>query len=145
MSFIKITSEVHMNSNLLYLVRVDKEEVCFCDSEKEAILVIDSLAASVQKELTNENTKVYREDISNGEKVILSTQSLGYIMNGILHQAKVFDFVPVSQAKYIKGRHEMSTFPISNNSPDFIPFPETFQNLLSPKVIQENDPVMDTE
>jgi|688.fasta_scaffold03339_19 hypothetical protein len=144
MSFIRLTPEVHMRSEILYLVRVDKEEVCFCETEKEAILVIDSLAAAVQKEMTNEFVKVYREDIRNGEKVILSTQSLGYFMNGIISPSKTFDYVPVSQAKYIKGRHEIikSEFEISN----FIPFPETFENLLpNINVVQENDPVVDTE
>lgn len=144
MSIIKLTPEVHMNSTVLYLVRVDKEEVCFCKTEQEAILVIDSLAAAIQKELTDEFTKVYREDIREGEKVILSTQSLGYLINGPLYQTKFFDYVPVSQASYIKGRHEI--IPEQNDSSqDFIPFPETFQNLLSPSVINTNDPPMDTD
>jgi hypothetical protein len=140
---IKLTPEVHMNSKVLYLVRVDKEEVCFCKTEKEAVLVIDSLAAAVQKELTDEYTKVYREDIRDGEKVILSTQTLGFLINGGIHQAKVFDYVPVSQALYVKGRHPL---PDKEEYPqEFIPFPETFQHLLSPMVEDANDMPMDTE
>lgn len=143
MSTIKLTPEVHMNSHVLYLVRADKEEVCFCKTEKEAVLVIDSLAAAVQKEMTDEYTKVYREDVREGEKVILSTQALGFLINGGIHQAKVFDYVPVSQALYVKGRHFLPEK--EDTPPEFIPFPETFQNLLSPTVEDTNDMPMDTD
>jgi len=139
MSVINLTPEVQMNSNILYLVRVDKEEVCFCSTEKEAILVIDSLAAAVQKEMVNEYTKVFREDDKEGEKVILFTQSIGFIMNGTIQQAKIFDYVPVSQSTYVKGRHPSLDSSEKNPAKDFIPFPDVFENLLSPQVIENND------
>jgi hypothetical protein len=104
---IKITPEVRMDSKVLFLIRVDGEEMAFSDSSREALLIVDSTAAAEQKRLECEWVKVFREDINNGQKVIISTQTLGYLTNGCINKAAVIDFIPVGHAYLVKGRHEL--------------------------------------
>jgi hypothetical protein len=104
---IKITPEVRMDSKILFLIRVDGEEMAFSDSSREALLIVDSTAAAEQKRLECEWVKVFREDLNGGQKVVISTQTLGYITNGGINNAATIDFIPVGHAYLIKGRHEL--------------------------------------
>jgi hypothetical protein len=104
---IKITPEVRMDSKVLFLIRVDGEEMAFSDSSREALLIVDSTAAAEQKRLEKEWVKVFREDLNGGQKVIISTQTLGYVTNGGIINAATIDFIPVGHAYLVKGRHEL--------------------------------------
>lgn len=106
---ILITPEVASDSKILYLIRIDGEETAFVDTEEEAILVVDSLAADEQKKLESDNVKVYREDLNKGKKVVLSTQEMGLFFNGSIQVAQVIDFVAVCHAILIKNRLDVSS------------------------------------
>lgn len=101
---IKITSEVRMDDRILYLVRVDKEEMAFVDTEREAQLVVDSIAAAESKRLENDWVQVFRQDLDGGRKVIISTQALGIILNGSITKVCTIDFIPVGRVVLTKGR-----------------------------------------
>ena len=104
---IKITPEVRMDAKILFLIRMDGEEMAFADSSKDALLIVDSLAAAEQKRLEGDWTKVFRQDLNDGQKVIISTQALGYSYNGGINKAVTIDFISVGHAFLIKGRHEL--------------------------------------
>ena len=125
---IKITPEVRMDDKVLYLIRVDGEEMAFTNSSKEALLIVDSLAAAEQKRLGNEWTKVFRQDLNEGQKVVISTQSLGYAINGGIYKAVTIDFIPVGHSYLVKGRHEL---PQENDTLESgsVPVPDILQLL----------------
>lgn len=107
-----ITPEISIDSTTFYLIRIDKEEMCFVNTEKEAKLAVDSIGASEVKRMEKEGVKIYREDLNDGKKVVISSQTLGTIYNGSIIQEEEIDYVPVSHAVLTKGRHELrSTTP----------------------------------
>lgn len=128
----KITPEILSTDCTAYLIRNNKEEVSLVERESDARLAIDSFAAAIVKELTNEYTKVYREDV-NENKVIISTQALGYIMNGSIVEHSVIDYIPLNFVIIEKGRYEKEPEQIIPNPPPLPPFeaiatrPETFR------------------
>jgi hypothetical protein len=103
-----ITPEVSMDDKILFLIRQNGEELAFTNTSNEAILIVDSIAASEQKRLSNEWTKVYRQDLDENRKVIISTQALGYITNGAITKCSVIDFIPVGRATPVKNRYELT-------------------------------------
>ena len=127
-SGIKITPEVRSDDCIQYLIRVDGEELAFVENEKDAILVVDSLAAEETRRLTGEWTKVYREDLQGGRKVVLSTQYLGRIVNGSITPFETIDMIPVGHVVLIRGRHERSDEEDLNTSP-IVPLPEFLEKL----------------
>jgi hypothetical protein len=107
--FVKITPEVNMDSRVLYLIRINKEEVAFVNSEEEAKLVVDSVAAGMIGELENKSTEVYRKDAADGAKVVISKKDLGTLYNSSVYSVMEIDFLPVGHAVLTKGRHELPT------------------------------------
>ena len=111
MSGIKITPEITGTNHISYLIRkhdvINKthEEVNLVERENDARLAIDSLAAYLTKEMANEWTKVYREDVGNN-KIVISTQALGYIANGFITESCIIDYIPLSFVSVEKGRFE---------------------------------------
>jgi len=111
--FVKITPEVNMDSRILYLVRINKEETAFVNSEAEAKLVIDSIAAEMVREIEDEFTEVYRKDSKEGERVVISKKDLGTLYNSSIYKVMEIDFLPVGHAVLTRGRHELpSAVPI---------------------------------
>ena len=125
----KITPEVRMDNKYQYLIRIDEEEMAFADSPKEALLIVDSVAAAEQKRLEDEWTKVFRQDLDEGRKVVISTQSLGYIANGSIYKAVTIDFVTVGHAFLVKGRHELNQEEDSIPEVPSVPVPDILQML----------------
>lgn len=105
---VKITPEIMMDSSLLYLIRVNKKEVMFFNSEEQAILGVDSLAAQLAKELQSPTVEVYRKDFQEGNKTILSVKELGSFYNSGVYKVKEIDYIPVGHGNIIKGRHELN-------------------------------------
>ena len=108
-----ITPEVNMDSKILYLIRIDKVEMAFVNSEEEAKLVIDSIAAAEAKREENKYTEIYRKDSVNGNKVILSRKDLGNLFNSAVYPMMEIDYVSVGHAVLTKGRHELPSGKIS--------------------------------
>lgn len=102
-----ITPEIKMDTVLSYLIRSNGTELFNVDTEHEAKLAIDSIAATETKRLTNEWVKVFKEELNDGKKIILSTQSLGRVFNGVMTQESVIDYIPIGHAVLVKGRHEL--------------------------------------
>lgn len=108
---LKITPEVNMTEKLFYLIRIDGEEAAIVDTYDNVKLVIDSLAASEENRLKKEGySDVFRQDLENGHKVIISTQGRWF---GAMHSKVQIDYKPVGEAILIKGRHEK---PQKNNN-----------------------------
>lgn len=109
MDTMKITPEVEMTENKIYLVRINeydeegKQEAAFVDSLENVKLVIDSIAASEEKRLRVNNTEVFRQDLDNGKRVVISTR--GKWLGG-MHPKTEIDFIEVGEAVLIRGRHE---------------------------------------
>ncbi len=79
----KLTPEIVIESNsFTYLILVDGKNTISCNTKEEAKKAIDSIAKHEISRLTNDCTKVTREDVNSGEKVILYTQVLGQYWNG---------------------------------------------------------------
>ncbi len=107
--FTTITPEVNMDSRILYLIRINKEEMAFVNSEEEAKLVIDSIAAKMVEELETKSTEVYRKDSKDANKVVISKKDLGTLYNSSVYPVMEIDFLPVGHAVLTKGRHELPT------------------------------------
>ncbi len=128
---LRITDEVVMDSTVHFLVRLDKCELAFTDTEEKAKLIIDSLASHEQKKLEKDGgiwTKVYREDLKNGRKVVISIQQLGRLYNSYPQRESVFDYVPVGHAILKKGRLELPK-PDSVPIPPPVPTPEILEKI----------------
>ena len=136
---IKITPEVRMDSKTLYLIRMDGEEMAFSDSSKEAHLIVDSVAAAEQIRLKDEWTKVYRQDLNGGQKVVISTQALGYAVNGGIYKAATIDYIPVGHAFLIKGRHELPQEEEEEEEIASVPVPDILQKLAEEQDIVEDE------
>jgi len=141
----KITPEVRMDSKVLFLIRMDGEEMAFSDSSKEALLIVDSIAAAEQKRLEDEWTKVFRQDLNEGQKVIISTQSLGYVANGGIYKAVAIDFIPVGHSYLVKGRHELPQEETEEDSSkdsesSAVPVPDVLQLLAKENVEDSEEP-----
>lgn len=104
----KLTPEVYMTDEIIYLIRIDGEEAFVVRNEKEAKLAIDSIAASEEKSLSDEKTSVYRQDSNDGNSVTISTRTMGRFFNGPMKLYTKIDYVPVGFAKVKKGRLELS-------------------------------------
>ena len=138
---IKITPEVRMDSKVLFLIRMDGEEMAFADSSKEALLIVDSIAAAEQKRLEDEWTKVFREDLNEGHKVVISTQTLGYAVNGGIYKAVTIDLIPVGHAFLVKGRHELPLDREEEPVPEapIVPVPDVLQLLAKENVEEDSE------
>ena len=95
---IKITNEVFIAPKLSYMIRINKEFFGWVSDEKIAIEIVKKLADSEIKKLTHPAVKVFRQDLKEGREVKLSTQAIGYLYNGRVMKAVVFDIVEVPQA-----------------------------------------------
>jgi len=105
-SDLSLTPELKVYDETWCLIRKDGEELFLVKGKKEAKLAVDSLAAARQNEATDEKTKVYREDLNDGKKVIISIQALGVLYDGKIEQDTILDFVCVPIAEVLKGRLE---------------------------------------
>lgn len=101
-----LTPELSIESSDFYLIRKNNEPLFLVEGEKEAILAIDSLASAHQEDLTNDKTRVYREDLNKGRKIKISTQHLGILYDGTPQLETTLDFINISIASVLKGRHE---------------------------------------
>ena len=100
---IKITKDITLDAMFLYLIRIDRQEAVLAIDENDAKLIVNSIATreieNMQKEL---NVKIFRQDLDDGRKVIISKQYVGYLYNSRVHKAMIIETVPVSVAKFNK-------------------------------------------
>ncbi len=127
--YITITPEVTVDDKILYLIRMDKEEMIFVNTEHEAQLVIDSIAAAESKRLKDKWTKVFRQDLEIEQKIVLSTQALGVMMNGAITKVCTIDYIPVGHAILTKGRLALTASMISTEELVLIPLPAVLERL----------------
>ena len=125
-----LTPEIMLDDTVLYLIRAihgtKKDEVMFVGAKNEAKLAVDSLAAERCKELEDEWTKVFRQDLDKGRKVVISTQSLGRLLpNGSITEIEVIDYIRVPHGVIQKGRHELDDSESSSSSSEEEEFDES--------------------
>lgn len=112
---ITLTPEITGTERVSYLIRTlnkvtgEIDSISLVDNERDAQLAIDSFAAAITKELTNEWTEVFRKDVDAKNKIILLTQTKGYLYNGSINENIIIDYIPVSYISVNKGRFERDT------------------------------------
>jgi len=104
---VNLTPEVQVGSTLTYLIRIDGDVVGYADTEASAKLILDSFAAREVVRMTTESFKVLREDLQDGKKIVLSTQSLGWVYNSSVTPAMNLDFIVAPYLHLLKGRHAL--------------------------------------
>ena len=117
---IKITPEVFMDDSIIYLVCINGEQACFVRSEKEARLVVDSLASYENKLLQGHRVKIFREDLNNGQKVVLSKQKIGLVMNSAISDVYTIEYTAVGRAILKKGRLDVTKSMMCTGTRDLI-------------------------
>jgi len=128
------TPEIKWSDEILYLIRVNKEEKAIVNNEHDAKLAIDSIAANEMKKLEGEKIKVFRQDSPKGEWITVSKQSLGRLYNGAVSTKIKVDYVPVNGITVLKGRYESEKRFISPSEQE--KFLETASESI---VLQDND------
>jgi hypothetical protein len=98
----KVTEEVVMTGDLTYLIRIDGEEMAVSTDFEEAKMIIDSLANAEMKRLRNDWTQVFRHNENDDKKVIVSSQALGYVVNGSVYPTTTIDIVTVGRARFAR-------------------------------------------
>jgi hypothetical protein len=149
-SVIQITPEVVTDGRMAYLIRVNQEEMCLVHTEEDAKLVIDSVAADEVRRMTNDYTKVYRQDLEEGKRVILSTQSLGTFVNGRIRQVEDIDYIQIGYVSLLKGRLEKNSekSPSKIDCPTLMSVPDLLEKLAlerRPKIIRPLFDSIETE
>jgi len=104
---VQLTPEIKIKNDETYIIRIDGEIVGCVFNHTSAVLAIDSLVAYEVKRMTNEWTKVLREDLKDGQKVVLSTQSLGRLYNSTVTKAMEFDFIKAPTLHVVKARQSL--------------------------------------
>ena len=104
MPIYKVTPEVSMNDEVLYLVRVDGKECSFVRGEDEAKLVIDSMAVAEVSRLSKElvGRKIFRQEEGSCIKVL--SQSENFMYTNAPKIRTTIDFVPVGYSFLTKNR-----------------------------------------
>jgi len=127
----KVTDEVSTTGAVQYLVRCNGEAMFVIDDETQAKIALDSLAAHDAKLHEKKRTKVFREDLNDGSKIVISTQSLGkYLYNSVPVVAVTFDMIPVQVGVVTKSRR--ARIPL-------LPTPEDLENALKRRVEEQVD------
>ncbi len=126
---VKLTPEVEVDSTIFYLVRIDKEVVGYTESEECAKVILDSFAAREMERMTDEWTKVTREDLQDGKKIVLSTQQLGRVYHGSMLPTMVLDFIAAPHLNLLKERLSEDP-PRAPPSPPPRPSPGTLRKMM---------------
>ena len=113
MDRVKLTPEVESTSQIVYIIRVDGELLGHNCSLESCVSIIDSIAAREASRLSNEWTKILREDLKDGQKVILLKQDMGRLYNGTPVPIMTIDVQKVPHLNLIRHRfsEELSEIP----------------------------------
>ena len=139
----KITQEIRVDGKSQYLLRMDGKELFFFDTERLAKLAVDSMAAKMFENLKKDNLHVFRQDMDEGKKTILSTQTIGRVWNGPINHVHTIDYVEVKHAILIKGRMDLTMSMISDGLPP-VPSPSVIAGLAG-NYTEEDDSSSDDE
>lgn len=102
-----LTPEVIVTTSVLFLIRVDGQELALVDSEKSAKLAIDSIChAEIKRLEADKNLRTFRRDATDEKSITISTQALGTLVDGQVADYMKIDFIPVNRARVLRGRHE---------------------------------------
>lgn len=115
----RISPEVELSvAERVFLVKKNEDETCYCVSEQEALLVVDSIADQEQRRNEDDYTKSYRKDIEGGKKVIISTQARGYFVDGGLSTVAVIEYLPIMLGETVKCRWKLDDRSVGSQSDD---------------------------
>jgi len=120
-----LTPEVKVGTQFLFLIQIDNEVVGFTHSKEFAKAIISSLATRESQRMTDEWTKILREDLKDGEKVVLAKQKLGRIYNSYVTPTMVIDFIQVPYLKFTKQELPKEDVP----PPPPLPSQEVLENI----------------
>jgi len=102
----KLTPEVYITQETRYLIKLNGDEMAFSNSEKEAQIVLDSIASYEEKRLQTKYNEIYRRDHSES-KVTLSERKKGIFFDGDLQEVMVIEYTPVKYVFPTKSRFEL--------------------------------------
>lgn len=117
----KLTPEVYITSETRYLIKLNGDELAFSTSEKEAQIILDSIASYEEKRLQTKHNEIYRRDLSSS-KVTLSEKKKGFIFDGELKEVMTIEYTPVKYVFPTKSRFELY------NSHDSYVIPSSLDN-----------------
>ena len=100
----KLTPEIEILDECVYLVKVDGVELSFVDTEEEAIAAIDSIAADEARRFSSEKVKITREDLEEGRRVKLYRQLMGVLYNSSIEVCMDITTVKVMKNKVLGPR-----------------------------------------
>ncbi len=92
----RVAKGVYTSDRVMYLIRCNDEEMFVMSSYEEALDALDRLAdhdAAIYSQ--QEKYRVLRETLCGGEKIIVSTQTLGALWDGPVKDKVVFDMIKV--------------------------------------------------
>lgn len=102
----KLTPEVYITQETKYLIKLNGDELAFSNSEKEAQIILDSIASYEEKRLQNKHNEIYRRDYSES-KITLSEKRKGYLFDSDLHEVMLIEYTPVKYVFPTKSRFEL--------------------------------------
>jgi hypothetical protein len=126
MASYKVTNELMLNERIVYLLRINKEEMMIVLTEPDAKLAIDSLAVSEENRLKKvyPNRRVFREEDERCIKVF--TQTRGAIYDGSPNMKSEIDYIPIGCGVVVGNRFPIARIPdiLNEINYDIPPAPE---------------------
>lgn len=120
----QLTPEVDISlTPEIYLVRIDKEVVGYTSSQFKAMDILSSFADHEVKRLSNEWTRVLRENLQDGKRIILSTQTLGRVYNGKIVPSTELDIIKGLPLRFSKQEVPPIPPPLSFSKQESLPIP----------------------
>jgi len=96
---IKVTPDIAVGTNLIYLIRIDTEPYVYMTNAEEAKETMSLLALELAKEETNTTKGIHilREDFPEKDIIVLRKRTIGTLYNSI-EKCHVLDIWTVSNA-----------------------------------------------
>jgi hypothetical protein len=90
---------VIVDNKSLYLVRYNGEPYCVMPSEEKAILAINSIANTEEKNGMMPNIELFRRSLHEGKEIRILSKSKGFLYDGKLETTLVLDIQPIHHLK----------------------------------------------
>ncbi len=115
-TMITLSPNVQMTKSEIFVILIDGEHIGYSFYKNEALDIAEQFAKTESKNLESPNVKVFRTDERDGEKIVLSTQALGYIYNGSPREEIVVEIKSVKGLKIINGSSTEESYSSSEES-----------------------------
>jgi len=103
----KLSPQVLLDlSEEIFLVKENGIELCLCESEFNAMSIVDSLAHQTQQRLQEEGmgSPVYRQDFPEKNTTVISAERDGWFFKGYVTEEVVYEYIGIHSACLLKPR-----------------------------------------